>query len=107
MKKENKNTEKNSFILNCLEEIGFRSFLGKPNVFVRYDSGWDYITKITLFKNENGLYTSFNLESSYDGSAKIINGSVPYNKSGVKSIFNIVELPLAFVSLKGKGWGLR
>lgn len=100
-------TGKNKFILDCLKELGFDSFLGKRNIFVRYDSGWDYTTKITLFENKHGFYTNFNLESSYNGSSKIIGGKVPYNKSGVKAIFDIAQLPLAFVDLKGKGWGIR
>ena len=31
-------TGKNKFILDCLKELGFDSFLGKRNIFVRYDS---------------------------------------------------------------------
>tara|TARA_R110001606_G_scaffold372432_1_gene529504 strand:- start:167 stop:529 length:363 start_codon:yes stop_codon:yes gene_type:complete len=107
-----KNMEKNRFILDCLKELGFDSFLGKRNIgkrniFVRYDCGWDYTIKITLLEDEGGFYTYFNLESSYNGSSKIIGGKVPYNKSGVKAIFDIAQLPLAFIDLKGKGWGIR
>lgn len=92
-------TGKNSFILDYLKELGFDSFLGKRNIYIRYDAGWDYTTKITLLENKYGFYTNFNLESSYNGSSKILGGKVPYNKSGVKAIFDIAQLPLAFIDL--------
>ena len=121
MSKDNKKTEtkqciipsvststvKNSFILDCLKELGFDSFLGKRNIFIRYNAGWGYTTKITLFENKHGFYTHFNLEKSYTGSTEIKNGKVPYNKMGVRAIFDISSEPLAFVDLKGKGWGIR
>lgn len=121
MNKDNKNIEiepstipsnitnigKNSFILDCLKELGFCHFLGKRNIFVRYNAGWDYTTKITLLENKNGYYTRFNLERSITGDTEIKRGYVPYNKMGVRTLFDIAGEPLAFVSLKGKGWGIR
>jgi len=99
--------KENRFILDCLKELSFDKFLGKRNIFVRYNSGWDYTTKITLFENKFGHYVRFNLESTYNGSVKIEGGAIPHNKSGIRAMFGIARLPLAFESLKGKGWGER
>ena len=101
------NIGKNSFILDCLKELGFCHFLGKRNIFVRYNAGWDYTAKITLFENENGYYTRFNLELSNMADAVIKRGFVPYNKRAVRTLFDIAGEPLSLVSLKGKGWGIR
>lgn len=89
--------EKNSFILDCLKELSFDKFLGKRNIFIRYNPGWDYTTKITLIENNLGYYIKFNLESSYNGSVKIEGGRIPYNKSGVRCLFYIAQLPLALI----------
>jgi hypothetical protein len=100
-----KTTSQNDFIITCLKELGFKNYLGEKKIYVRYDAGWGHLTKIELLENQNGNYTRFNLESDYNGSTKIIGGRVPYNKMGVKSIFDIAGVPLAFESLKGLGYG--
>ena len=120
VKKENKTesnrasvdseTDKNYFIKNCLVELGFNNqSTDCENIYIRRNLGWswDYETKITLLENNSGLYTNFNLVSSYYGSTTILGGCLPYNKTGVKSIFEIAGLPLALKSLKGLGYGIR
>ena len=101
--------ERNSFITNCLEELGFGKFLGKHGIYIRYNPGWDYTAKITLYKNKNGYYTHFDLEKSYPGGTNIKNGKVPHNKTGVKAIFNISGEPIIVgdIELRGKGYGFR